>query len=1377
MAPGDGESNSAACNAQNVQVIRSAVLGNIEQFTIGDCFVSYLDRLEQFFVINEIVNDKLKVSNFIAFVGTEVYKVLKSLASPVIPSTLEYSQIKEMLVAHFEPKVNSRAERFKFSTARQHEAEPMKEYIIRLRTLASTCNFGDFLSNTIPEVGKWREAAFQDALLDRFIVGIQNSKLQQSLINQLNVNPKFTFVQCCDIGVNYELSMKEQQSFSTVGNPHNINFVKKGNNNHKSKFNRQYSYKQNVKSGCNRCGRESHSLKGCPATNWKCYICNKTGHTSRVCPRKSNQVNGISENNSQINNVQSYTENVKINGQPIEMEVDTGAAQSVMSVFEFKSKLPKIKLEAANKSFRTITGQILCLEGMSTVNVTIVCKQCRQFQIASSVSQCTCRPKVKLSIAIVKTECHFRALMGRDWLDVLWPEWKEFFNLKLSSSRLMNFVSIENTNKKSNNNCELNEITNESELLSYIKQKFPFTVSSDNNQHIVGYKAELLIENCTPIFHKAYNVPMGIRSRVEAELDRLVKENVLEPVKYADWASPIVIVPKPNGEIRICIDCSMTINKRLITQHHPLPNVEEIFASLSNCSLFCVIDLKGAYQQLLVGEKSKHLLTINTHKGLFVYQRMPFGVADAPQQFQSVMDRILVNLSNVFCFYDDIIIGGANMSELKSKLCQVLSRLKTHKVKINIDKCKFLKKSVEYLGHILEYNTVKSNPKKVKAVMDAPAPKNVQELQSYLGLINYYRRFCNNLATVAKPLYSLLAKDVEFIWSSECQKSFDKTKQLLTSSNSLELYDPKKQIIVASDASPYGLGAVLSHLINGEERPVMFVSCTLSPAEQNYAQIHREALGIMFALKQFCRYIYGLHFTLYTDNQALKEIYNPSKCTSAVAASRMQRYGVVLKMYNYTVKHRPGTQMGNCDALSRLPLPVASNLEVVDSINFIKFDSQEIPIDFEQVKSATKNDSCLSSLHRFLVSGWPKQFCEKFKVFKSNEKNLSTENGCVFYGNRLVIPENLRSKILFIIHENHVGMTRMKMIARSYFWWPGIDLDIEKYVNLCEACQAFRSHNHPVVDTKWPESIKPFERVHLDFFNCNGKEFLLIVDAFSRYLDVKIMSRKRASDVITKLFQSFVIFGLPKTIVTDNGPPFRSYEFNEFCKRHAIKLLHSPIYFPQANGLAERNVQTVKSSLKKSLYDKSVKLSIEQKIQKFLIKHRNTPSTVTSKSPNEIIFNFKQRSMVDIIVDSSPMSKTSENQVELVNSHESISNNFYANEIIMYKNPYKSYVKWIKAKYLKKVSSTIHLINVKGVGKKVDVSQIRKRDTEEKYRSLQTTSFAPSQDETTNVAVSQAETAACEVAAKESTANVRIPPRRSKRIRSIYTAKRPNYKE
>lgn len=282
-------------------------------------------------------------------------------------------------------------------------------------------------------------------------------------------------------------------------------------------------------------------------------------------------------------------------------------------------------------------------------------------------------------------------------------------------------------------------------------------------------------------------MPFGVRLAVEQELDRLVRLGIIVPVSKSKFASPIVIVKKPNGSIRICVDCKKTINRYVEMDHYPLPVIDELLADLSSSKVFCVLDLTGAYQQLRVSESSQEFLTVNTHKGLFRFTRLVFGVKNAPAIFQAKMDEILRGIDNVKCYFDDVNIGGKDVEDCRRNLELVLERFNEYGVRVNMEKCKFFKTEIVYLGHVISDGNLKPNEKKTEALLNAPKPKNVNELQSFLGLLNYYSKFIPNLSSELHPFYKLLQRNVGFEWSNECDLVFEKCKRLVASNKILAL--------------------------------------------------------------------------------------------------------------------------------------------------------------------------------------------------------------------------------------------------------------------------------------------------------------------------------------------------------------------------------------------------------------------------------------------------------------------------------------------------------------------------------------------------------------------------------------------------------------
>lgn len=1290
-----------------------ALIGNIEPFIPGANFKAYEDRLNQLFEVNE-VEVKKKTALFITLAGPEVYEILLSLTLPEVPSKKKYEELMLLLRNHFTPKMNKRAERYKFHKAIQEEGETISEFIIRLRSLSQLCHFGDFIPVDDANIATYKAAALSDALTDRFIIGLRNSRIQQNLLDD-----DLTFEKCCDKALNFEMAEKETRAIQ----PPSVNAVQQNkkldsqsapqgqdqSSRSKRWKNRRYSNNNsrnqdssqsdgNRQPACPRCARR-HDESNCPAVNWTCFICEKVGHTSRVCSQRNagssvNHINILHENSIGVLASDSTKCNVmaklskpavislSIMDKNVEFEVDTGACITVMNKDEYYNIFGNLPVQKSFSNIVSVTGQQI--KEIGKINVEVVFGHNRR----------------KLDLVIVDSDRFFMPLLGRNWLDVLIPEWRD---------RVVEF------------DCNVvNSVRNfDSNILNKIRKQFPKIVCETLHHPISGYVVDIVLrENSVPIFHAPYSVPYRLREKVSVELDRLVSQGILEPVSRSRWASPIVVVPKANGEIRICVDCKVTINKCIENEHYPLPKMEDIFASLANCTVFCVIDLTGAYQQLELSPESREFLTINTSQGLYRYTRLSFGVSTAPMIFQSIMDQILQGVGNVYCYLDDILIGAPSSQKCEENLELVLSRLDEHNVRLNLGKCKFLETTVSYLGHILSDGQIHPNPEKVKAIVAAPCPKDLEQLQSYLGLLNFYCRFLPNLSSEMAILHQLLKKDVPFVWSSNCQKTFERSKQLILSNDVLELYDRNKPIVVAADASPYGVGAVLSHLINGQEKPVLFASCSLNNAQKNYSQVHKEALAIIFALKRFHNYLYGNKFQIYTDHQSLREIFNPKKGTPPVAVARLQRWAVIMSMYDYEIVYRSSSKMCHADALSRLPLEGNTEIEDV-SIGCFNFAS-ESPVDLSEIQDEILDDVSLFSVYEALLKGWPRVMTGELAKYYSRRNQLSTENGIVYYMTRVVVPCRLRARVLVSLHENHAGIVRMKKMARSYVWWPLIDAEIENYVHACVVCEQTQNVPQEICISKWPVTTYPFERIHMDFFDFAGKVFLIMVDVFSGFPEVKMVPSTNFENVRKKLLGFFAIFGLPNEIVTDNGPPFQSHAFSKFCSDHGIKCTKSPPYHPQSNGSAERNVQTVKKVFKKFVVEANEKsLSLDDMINKFLFYQRNSPRSSDSKIPSQLIFSFQPKILLDllknkntkvidkvnVIKDCQPGDSNGKtNEVDKVN--ENIPK-FAIGDRVMYRNHFKQFVRWIPALIHKIISPLTYLININGNIRYVHENQIK----------------------------------------------------------------------
>ena len=483
------------------------------------------------------------------------------------------------------------------------------------------------------------------------------------------------------------------------------------------------------------------------------------------------------------------------------------------------------------------------------------------------------------------------------------------------------------------------------------------------------------------------------------------------------------------------------------------------------------------------------------------------------------------------------------------------------------------------------------------------------------------------------PLYLLLRKNSRWCWTKAQEKAFQAVKSGLSSDLLLVHFDPNKKIILTCDASPYGVGAVLSHLMNdGTEHPISFVSRTLSQAERNYAHIEKEGLAIIFGVRRFHSYLFGRHFTIRSDHQPLRYLFGENKAVPTLASARIQRWALILSSYSYTVSYKPGSQIPQADALSRLPLdvPMSSTVKAQEEEVFLFAEHQgPMVLTSKQVKYFTACDPVLSAVVRFTLQGWPTKVDNQgLQPYWCRRLELTVSDNCLLWGSRVVIPPQIRDSVLKELHDTHIGISRMKSLARSYVWWPSLNKDIETMVRTCIPCQSLLNAPAAVPLHPWEWPQRPWCRLHLDYAGpFMGKMFLVVVDAHSKWLEVKTVPAATSKATIVCLQSIFATHGLPERVVTDNGSVFTSEEFKEFLEANGIAHSTSSPYHPASNGLAERAVQSFKQSMRKFTSG-----SIESKLSRFLFTYRLTPHATTSQSPAELLLKRRPRSRLDILV-------------------------------------------------------------------------------------------------------------------------------------------------
>ena len=755
------------------------------------------------------------------------------------------------------------------------------------------------------------------------------------------------------------------------------------------------------------------------------------------------------------------------------------------------------------------------------------------------------------------------------------------------------------------------------------------------------------LPDCRPVFRPKRPVPYAALPLLEQELTRLEQSGVIVPVSYSAWAAPIVVVKKANGTIRVCGDFSTGLNAALKTHCYPLPLPEDIFTMLNGGTYFAKLDLADAYFQIEVAPESRELLTINTHRGLFQYTRLPFGVKTAPAIFQQVIDTIISGLLGTAAYMDDVILMGRSADELKERIAAVLKRFEDHGLRLRPDKCQFFLSSIKYLGYIFDAKGRHPDPENIRAIQRMPPPSDVTTLRSFLGLVSYYSAFLPALHNARAPLNRLLQKDSSWNWSSECERAFVQLKSMLSSDLLLTHYDPSFPIVVAADASNYGVGAVISHVLpDGTEKPVAHVSRTLNAAEKNYGQIEKEALAIIFAVKKFHKYLWGRRFTLLTDHKPLLSIFGSKKGIPVYSANRLQRWATILLGYDFSIQYRHTESFGQADGLSRLiqhkqpeaeDLVIASMAIEEDTRQQLSDAIRGIPVTAADIKCATASDPILCQVVKYTRTHWPPgPFTGELHQFFCRRDSLAVVDSCLMFSDRVVVPAALRPIVLRQFHSGHPGISRMKAVARSYAYWPGMDNQIADVVKQCSSCQQaakLPAHHEPV---PWEQPTRAWSRLHIDFAGpLKGIYYLVVVDAYSKWPEVIPMQTATTGTTIAALRRIFGQHGLPDTIVSDNGTQFSSAQFKDFCIRAGIQHIHSPPYHPQSNGQAERFVDTFKRALLKSRGEGNT----EEILQEFLLAYRTTPSPTVpeGRTPAEALMGRKLRTVHSALIPVEPL--------------------------------------------------------------------------------------------------------------------------------------------
>lgn len=674
-----------------------------------------------------------------------------------------------------------------------------------------------------------------------------------------------------------------------------------------------------------------------------------------------------------------------------------------------------------------------------------------------------------------------------------------------------------------------------------------------------------------PVYRKPYRIPTIYQEEVDRQLKTMVDQGIIERSK-SPWSSPLIIVKKKGGGIRLCVDYRY-LNEFTKKDKFPLPVINENLNMLHGNTWFSSLDLLSGYWQLSLHPESREKTAFSTKDGHFHFKVVPFGLSNAPPVFQRLMTYIFHKQLNkeLLIYLDDIIILGKNLTEHDAAMRRALTTLRNANLRVKLEKCSLLKSSIEYLGHVVTREGLKPQVSKVAAIKNCITPRSFKELRSFLGMCSYYRKFIESFSSRAQPLFKLTSEDA-WRWDSTHEEAFADLKEAICEEALLIYPDFGKSFSLTTDASNYAIGGVLSQKTAGIEKPIMFMSRTLQGPELNYSTYETELLAIVYCLKKARPLIYGREVIVKTDHRPLTWLMKTSHTESN---GRLARWLVVIQDFNLKIEYLPGKLNNIADFLSR---PFQQDVRTISAI-YVNAN-----IDRKAIIKHQKKDPDLYNIRQAIDSqeepeSWPFKLDIKFADFKI-EDNMLTYNPS---GKPLIVlPKKLRHQTIWNSHSDrsriHPGIDETLRVLQQHYWWPSMHQEVKDVVRECSTC----AKQKPKKKTEVPlypadRGQKPWELIHMDLVgplpstNSGNKYVLVVVDSFSKYTELVALPSKDAISVASALNRYVLCkLGSPRSVTSDQGKEFTNEVLQAAMSAWQVKHITTSAYHPASNGQVER---------------------------------------------------------------------------------------------------------------------------------------------------------------------------------------------------------------
>ncbi|CAK9796589.1 Transposon Ty3-I Gag-Pol polyprotein [Anthophora quadrimaculata] len=910
---------------------------------------------------------------------------------------------------------------------------------------------------------------------------------------------------------------------------------------------------------CFNCGKNGHISRECRKPKVECSLCKRLGHRPEYCRQKEVNIIQNPIRNSMLNIYQIY---IRVNGHKVESLIDTGSACTIVHSSVAKKFFINTK-KVDGTIFRGFAGQSVVISQIASITVKVQ-------NVAAKVD----------SFIIPDEYTAYDVILGRDFLqqdhvvmlkrgnrltfndarDAKRPQATSAMDICVVEENP--FPKVGNIGEKARRLCVA--------LLEEFRDCISTSMRDLGKTNTIAMEIKCLTDE--PIVYRPYRLAESEKRVVREIIADLLANGIIRESE-SPYASPITLVKKKTGDVRMCVDYRK-LNAITTKNKSPLPLIEDQINQLGGYRYYTGLDLASGYYQVPLAENSIEKTAFVTPDGHYEFLRMPFGLTNAPVVFTKLMDIVLGPLKNriAFPYIDDVIVPSNIIEEGIGRLRQVLEAFRAHGLTLKLEKCSFFQETIEYLGQEISEQGVRPGQRKTEAVREMPHPENVKQVRQFLGLASYFRKFVKNFATLVEPLTRLTRKNVPWQWKEAQERAFQQIKQKLTMRPVLCIFNPNRPTELHTDASSIGVGAILlQQQEDGSMAVVAYFSKQTTTDQRCYHSYELETMAVVFALRHFRVYLIGTQFKVVTDCNALRTTFSKKDLLP-----RIGRWWLEVQEYTFKIVYRPGTRMAHVDALSRNPQPTPLKVFYVDVT------------ESEWIVAAQMQDEQLSRIRTVLAnndkSPEVKHYFKEYVLKKGKVYRRMPDNKIAW-----VVPKDARLQICRLCHDDagHLSAEKtLERIQRNY-WFAGMRQFINKYVKACLSC-AYYKHTSGKKQCKLNTIEKvavPFHTLHIDHVgpfetSRKGNKYLLVmVDAFTKFTIVEPVKDQKTRHTEKVLLNLMYLFGVPTRIISDRGTSFTSKRFATLCTTYGIKHVLNAVATPRANGQVERYNKTIIDAL------------------------------------------------------------------------------------------------------------------------------------------------------------------------------------------------------